>query len=57
MKYVLLILAVIPLLAVNGCSMFSSSRNTANDRNHAENRANADPLSDVNHEGYTGDSK
>ena len=37
MRYWLLILAVIPLLAANGCSMFSSSRNTANDRDHPGN--------------------
>jgi uncharacterized protein YceK len=57
MRYLLLILAVIPLLAANGCSMFSSSRNTANDRDHSENRANADHSSDVNHGVYTGDKE
>ena len=41
MRYLLLILAVIPLLGANGCSMFSSSRNTANDRDHPGNGAEA----------------
>ncbi len=41
MRYLLLILAVIPLLALNGCSTFSSSRNTANDRDHPGNGAEA----------------
>jgi hypothetical protein len=39
MKYLLLMLAFIALLATNGCSMFSSSRNAANDRNHPGNGA------------------
>jgi hypothetical protein len=41
MRYLLLILAAIPLLAVNGCSTFSSSRNAANDRDHPGNGAEA----------------
>ena len=54
MRYLLLILAVIPLLAASGCSMFSSSRNAANDRNHPDNGGNADHSSGVNHGEYTG---
>jgi uncharacterized protein YceK len=42
MKYLLLMLAFIALLATSGCSMFSSSRNAANDRNHPGNGADAD---------------
>jgi hypothetical protein len=57
MRYLLLILAVIPLLAANGCSMFSSSRNSANDRNHPENGGNANHSSVVNQGEYTGDSE
>jgi hypothetical protein len=56
MRYWLLILAVIPLLAANGCSMFSSSRNNANDRNHPDNGGNADHSSVVSHGEYTGES-
>ena len=55
MKILRLLLTVMALLAANGCSMFSSSRNTANDRDHSENRANTDHSSDVNHGVYTGD--
>ena len=55
MRYFLLILAVIPLLAASGCSMFSSSRNAVNDRNHPDNGGNADHSSGVNHGEYTGD--
>jgi hypothetical protein len=57
MKYLLLILAVIPLLGANGCSMFSSSRNNTNDRDHPENGGNADHSSVVSHGEYTGDSE
>jgi hypothetical protein len=55
MRYLLVILAVIPLLAANGCSMFSSSRNAVNDRNHPDNGGNADHSSGVNHGEYTAD--
>ena len=53
LRYLLLILAVIPLLAASGCSMFSSNRNAANDRNHPDNGGNADHSSGVNHGVYT----
>jgi hypothetical protein len=53
MKYLLLVLAVIPLLAANGCSMFSSNRNAANDRDHPDNGGNANHSSGVNHGEYT----
>jgi hypothetical protein len=55
MRYFLLILAVIPLLAIGGCSMFSSNRNAGNDRNHPGNEGNADHSSGVNHGEYTAD--
>jgi hypothetical protein len=41
MRYSLLILAVMVFLAASGCSMFSSSRNAANDRDHPGNGAEA----------------
>jgi len=56
MRYLLLILAVIALLAASGCSMFTSSRNNANDRNHPDNGGDANHSSVVNHGEYTGDS-
>jgi hypothetical protein len=56
MKLFLLLLTVIALLATNGCSMFSTSRNNANDRNHPGNGGNVDHSSGVNHGEYTGDS-
>lgn len=56
MKTLLLLLTVVVLLAANGCSMFSTSRNNANDRNHPENGGNVDHSSGVNHGEYTGDS-
>jgi len=56
MRYLLLLLAVIALLAASGCAMFSTSRNNANDRNHPENGGNVDHSSGVNHGEYTGDS-
>jgi hypothetical protein len=56
MKCLLLILAVIALFAANGCSMFTSSRNNTNDRNHPDNGGDANHSSVVNHGEYTGDS-
>jgi hypothetical protein len=49
MKYLLLMLAFIVLLAANGCSMFSSSRNAANDRDHPGNGNNGYPASGMQH--------
>jgi hypothetical protein len=56
MRCLLLILAVIALLAASGCSMFTSSRNNANDRNHPDNGGDANHSSVVDHGEYTGDS-
>jgi len=42
MKYLFLVLAFASLLATSGCSMFSSSWNAANDRDHPGNGADAD---------------
>jgi hypothetical protein len=41
MKTCVLLLTVVALLATGGCSMFSSSRNAANDRDHPGNGADA----------------
>ena len=41
MKTCLLLLTVVALLATGGCSMFSSSRNAANDRDHPGNGSEA----------------
>jgi uncharacterized protein YceK len=49
MRYLLLILAIIALLATNGCSMFSSNRNAANDRDHPGNGNNENPASGMQH--------
>jgi len=55
MRYILLFIIVSALVATNGCSMFSSKRNAANDRDHPDNGGNADHSSGVNHGEYTGD--